>query len=435
LAQARCLSYYGLKQVSMAEKNLAEVTDIADQLSSQPQMGHDVFRIYARIAYMYASGGDIKKAKEFLQKSLAVNHGFKDLMSNVDLAWVQFKIDSSERNYVSAIQNYQIYEQFTDSGFNLKKARQIDEMNIQFGVAQKEKDLQLLQNREQLQRAELGREKLMRNIIIMASSLILLLFVLVYNRYRTKQRSNKLLQDQQKIISQKNEELQHTIEEKDGLLEEKEWLVREIHHRVKNNLQMVISLLNAQSEFLDHPSAMDAIRESRERMQAIAILHQKLYRMDTSTRINMRTYINELMDNIRGGVTDTKRMEFHVDVDPDIDLDISQSVPLGLILNEGITNAIKYAYGDNEKGSIRISLRHAGNRQLQLKIADHGKGLPAGLDTEHPHSLGLQLIRLFAEQLEGDLYFINNNGLEINLCFRTAEYSDDFIAKERTIDV
>jgi two-component sensor histidine kinase len=268
----------------------------------------------------------------------------------------------------------------------------------------------------------------MRNIIIMSSSLILFLFVLFYNRYRLKQRSNKLLQNQQKIISQKNEVLQHTIEEK-------EWLVREIHHRVKNNLQMVISLLNAQSEFLNHPSAVDAIRESRERMQAIAILHQKLYRTDTSTHINMRGYVHELVDNIRSSVADTDRMEFQVDVAPDIELDISQSVPLGLILNEGITNSIKYAYGKNGKGSIRISLQYTGDRLLQLKIADQGRGLPEGLDTEHCNSLGLQLIRLFAEQLEGDLYFINNNGLEINLSFRTAEYSEAFDDKEKDVAV
>ncbi len=423
LAEARGLSYYGLKQASLAEKSLAEVARIADQLSSHPQMHRDVYRVYSVIAAGYASGGDIKKAKQYLQKSLAIITETKDFLTNINLAFVQFKVDSSEGKYLSAIRNYQRYEQLKDLAFNLKKTREIDEMNIQYGVAQKEKDLQLMQNREQLQRADLIRERLMRNIIIIVSSLLLLLFALVYNRYRLRQRSNKLLQDQQKIISQKNEVLQQTIHEKDDLLEEKDWLVREIHHRVKNNLQMVISLLNAQSEFLNHPSAVDAIRESRERMQAIAILHQKLYRSDTNTRINMRSYVNELMDNIRGSVADTRRMEFHVDVAPDIELDISQSVPLGLILNEGITNSIKYAYGKNEKGSIRISLQYAGVGQLQLKIADHGKGLPEGLDAEHPHSLGLQLIRLFAEQLEGDLYFVNSNGLKIVLNFKPSEYS------------
>ncbi|HET6994469.1 MAG TPA: sensor histidine kinase, partial [Chitinophagaceae bacterium] len=431
LAQAKAFSYHGLKQASMAEKNLAEVDVIADQLSSQPQMFNSISYIYLKEAIMYTSADDMKKAKECLQKSLAINGGFRDLLSNIDLAWIQFRVDSSEGKYLSAIQHFRRYQQLNDSGFNLKKTMQIDEMSIQYGVAQKEKDLQLLQNKEQLQRAELSREKLMRNIIIIASALILLLFVLVYNRYRLKKRSNKLLQDQQKIISQKNEALQQTIDEKDALLEEKEWLVREIHHRVKNNLQMVISLLNAQSEFLNHPSAVNAIRESRERMQAIAILHQKLYRTDTSARINMRNYVNELVDNIQSSVADTERVEFQVDVAPSIELDISQAVPLGLVLNEGITNSIKYAYNENEKGIIRISLQQVGGRQLQLKLADYGKGLPEELDAEHPHSLGLQLIRLFAEQLEGDLFFISNNGLEIILTFRIAEYNDVFGGKQK----
>jgi two-component sensor histidine kinase len=291
-----------------------------------------------------------------------------------------------------------------------------------------------LQNKEQLQQAELSREKLTRNIIIIVTSLLLVLFALVYNRYRLKRKSNELLQIQQKIISQKNEALQQTIHEKDDLLKEKEWLVREIHHRVKNNLQMVISLLNAQSEFLNHPSALHAIKESRERMEAIAILHQKLYQVENTTRINMRSYVGELVENIQQGFDKSERIHFHVDV-ADIGLDMSQSVPLGLILNEAITNAIKYAYPKNEKGNIQISLQQIDGQQLQLMIADRGKGLPEGFDTEHNHSLGMQLIKLFAEQLEGDLFFVNRDGLKIVLNFKPSEYIKASINNIKSITI
>jgi two-component system, sensor histidine kinase PdtaS len=186
---------------------------------------------------------------------------------------------------------------------------------------------------------------------------------------------------------------------------------------------MVVSLLNAQTEFLTHPSAIDAIKESRERMQAIAIIHQKLYQIDNTTEVNMRSYINELIDNIKHSFADSDRIYFKLDVD-DVGLDISQSVPLGLILNEAITNAIKYAYPKNQKGTIQIYLKHYDTDKLQLKVADSGKGLPDNIDIKHSNSLGMQLIALFSEQLEGDLYFINNNGLEITLNFKAAGYHD-----------
>ena len=113
----------------------------------------------------------------------------------------------------------------------------------------------------------------------------------------------------------------------------------------------------------------------------------------------------------------------------DVSLDVSQSVPLGLILNEAITNAIKYAYQQNEKGMIQISLVPLNEERLELKIADNGKGLPAEVDTKHAGSLGMQLIKLFSEQLDGDLYFISNPGLEIVLDFKATAYRVAAITK------
>lgn len=258
-------------------------------------------------------------------------------------------------------------------------------------------------------------------LLVASIVLLLLLLGLIFSHYRNKQRTNKLIGTLEDIINQSNNVIKLLNDEKMKLLKEKDWLINEIHHRVKNNLQMVISLLNAQSEFLNNPTALNAIRESRERMQAIALIHQKLYEVDNSTEVNMRSYINELVDCMKSGLADIDRINFNVDVD-NVGLDISQSVPLGLILNEAITNAVKHAYPKNQKGLIQISLKQHDMAQLQLKVIDNGKGLPESIDAEHSNTLGLQLIKLFSEQIDGNLFFLNRNGLEIILNFKVAEY-------------
>ena len=339
------------------------------------------------------------------------------------------QLDSARGKFGSALVNYQLYKSITDSMLNEATTFQFAQMEVEHETEKKDNDIKILQQQEIIQEANLKQSRLVNNIVIVGVVVLGLLLALLYNRYRTNQRHNRQLETKQEEINEKNTALEHLITDKDNLiadkdvlLKEKEWLVKEIHHRVKNNLQLIISLLNAQFEFLHHPSAISAIRESRERMQAIAILHQKLYQQENTGRINMRSYINELVENIRDSIAHTERISFELCV-ADIYLDISQSVPLGLILNEAITNTIKYAYPKNKKGSIRISLQYTGTQKLQLKIADHGKGLPDGMDTCQSDSLGLQLIRLFSEQLDGDLYFINENGLEINLTFRAADYN------------
>lgn len=338
------------------------------------------------------------------------------------------KVDSAIGNFKTALSDYQAYKKIMDSALNETTSFQFAQMQVEYETEKKDNDIKLLKQGEQIQQAKLVQTRTVNSIIIIGIIVLSLLLALVYARYRTNQLHNRQLETKQQEINEKNSTLEHLITDKDnliadkdGLLKEKDWLVKEIHHRVKNNLQMVISLLNAQSEFLNNPKALEAIRESRERMQAIAIIHQKLHQVDNSAQINMRSYISELVDNIKSSVVDSGRICFQIQV-ADIDLDISQSVPLGLILNEAITNAIKYAYRKNGKGEILISLKNTGSQQVQLKIADRGKGLPAGLDTDHSNSLGLQLINLFSEQLDGDLFFINHNGLEIILNFKTAEY-------------
>jgi len=244
-------------------------------------------------------------------------------------------------------------------------------------------------------------------LLISYSSLLL---VLVYSLYRIKQKNNRTLQDYRRKLQQSNDQQQK-------LLVEKESLIKELHHRIKNNLQIVISLLNAQSDFLDNPSALRAIRESRERMQAIALIHQKLYQTDNTSLIDMNACIHEMVTYLESSFTDLGRIGFQLDIDA-IQLDISQAVPLGLILNEGITNAVKYAFPPDQPGVISIELHQGAQQDIFLKIADNGRGLSGPFDLSESHSLGIQLMKLFAEQLEGDIHFRSEEGVEISLTFK-----------------
>lgn len=282
----------------------------------------------------------------------------------------------------------------------------------------------------------MGKRLIIQILLVAGLSNLVLFLGLFYNTYQEKRRYTKQLKTKQQEIDEKNILIKTLITEtdklnadKNGLLKENEWLIKEIHHRVKNNLQLVISLLNVQSEFLHSSTALNAIKESRERMEAIAIIHKKLYQTDNNTtEVNMRSYINELVVTIKDCFPERKKISFRVEV-ADIGLDISQSVPLGLILNEAITNAIKYAYEKNRTGSIFISFQNIEDERLKLQIADNGKGLPAGVDVSQPKTLGFQLINLFSEQLDGDLVYINKNGLTLVLTIKATDYRNGFSNK------
>jgi two-component sensor histidine kinase len=275
-------------------------------------------------------------------------------------------------------------------------------------------------------------------VIIGGAVLLLLLLGVIYNRYRLKQRSNQLLeaqqqvlQAQQKEINEKNEHLSqlleekdtllvqkdNLIEEKDGLLTEKEWLLKEIHHRVKNNLQVVMSLLDSQADSLQDKAALSAIQESQHRVQAMALIHQKLYQSESLARIPMTEYIEEVVAYLNDSYSLYQPIRFDVEVE-DIELDVTLAVPLGLIINEAITNAFKYAFPDERSGTITVRLQRLEQASYELVIADDGVGLPASYDPSRSRSLGMTLIHGFSRQLGGKLIITSPPGMCISLKFQ-----------------
>ncbi len=270
-----------------------------------------------------------------------------------------------------------------------------------YETEQKENDIRLLENQSKLQLAELDRGRLIKNLTLGGIALSLLVTGLLYNRYRLKQKNNQ--------------QLQKLVAEKEILLKEKDWLVKEIHHRVKNNLQIVISLMNIQSEYLENGAAFDAVKESQSRMTAMSLLHQKLYLSPSITSIAMNSYISELIQHLKESFNAGNSISFKTEIQP-IELEVSQAVPLGLILNEAVTNAIKYAFPDNKNGEIHIKLIQTGI-EISLVIADNGVGLPEHSAFKKASTIGFNLIETLTEQLGGSLNVQSHDGVELSVVF------------------
>ncbi len=199
--------------------------------------------------------------------------------------------------------------------------------------------------------------------------------------------------------------------------QENELLLKEIHHRVKNNLQTVSSLLSLQSESILDKSAYDAVQESKNRVASMALLHQKLYQGKNLASIEMRDYFETIGNAIIDGFGE-KADHVSLDIDmSEIELDVDTAVPVGLITNELITNSLKHAFSDEKKGKISITLREAENGLLKLLIADNGKSTPMESAVNLEEGFGTMLIQLLTRQLKGELKKSTEGGTSITIQF------------------
>ncbi|MBF0550243.1 MAG: PAS domain S-box protein [Deltaproteobacteria bacterium] len=202
-------------------------------------------------------------------------------------------------------------------------------------------------------------------------------------------------------------------------LKEKEALLREIHHRVKNNLQVITGLLDLQCEYSNDDRVTSILKECRDRVKSMALIHEKLYRAPNLAGIDLNGYIDDLISTSFGsyGICSGKvKLETHME---DISIGIDTAVPCGLILNELITNCLKHAFPGDRKGTISITLRSRDDGQVELTVADDGVGLPANLDLNRTSSLGWELIiGLTKHQLKGNLVVKNDPGTEVKIIFK-----------------
>jgi len=297
------------------------------------------------------------------------------------------KAHAGSHNYKDAYLATEVYDRLKNKIFTTEASQRMSLLEAEFKVAQKE-------NTIQLQGSQIKRQQLSQTLIIIVTILLFLYLILVYKAARNNRRTNKLLQ-------LKNEE--------------KEFLLKEIHHRVKNNLEIVSSLLALQSEQINDPNIKDAMLNSQQRVHSMSMIHQKLYQGKGLSHIEMKDYFKNLGNHIMQTYGMENQIELLCDMEP-MEVDIDHAIPLGLIVNELLTNSMKYAFPDNIPGKITIRLLQKG-AVLHLEVSDNGVGRSMDKKTLGT-GFGSQLIQLLTEQLDGVMTLVVKEGTAVSFDFQ-----------------
>ncbi|MEN2399116.1 histidine kinase dimerization/phosphoacceptor domain -containing protein [Flavobacterium sp. MC2016-06] len=402
-------TYMKLHQYSKAQAYLKPVKQKIKNLNDF----HDRMSTYFMIIKLSVK---LKNYKEANVYSISYDSLTKKLKTNRFFAtssYLKYSIDSAQGNCNAAMNNYRNYVKYSKDLFDENKTKQINQMTILYETEKKDKNIIQLKNNSIIQNNKLRHASIMNNLMLISIISLLIIATLLYRVYRLKKQTNKILSEQQDEINKKNITLQN-------LVTEKEWLLKEIHHRVKNNLHMVVGLLASQVEFLKTEEAVQAINDSQNRIQAMSLIHQKLYQSENLSMISMPSYIFELTEYLKDSFDIGKSIRFVLDID-NFDLPLSHSIPIGLIFNEAVTNSIKYAFPGNAEGKINISLKAENDHKYILTIHDNGIGLAPDFDSFNNPSLGIRLMNGLSEDIKGKFEITNDNGTKVSLFFTLNE--------------
>jgi two-component system, sensor histidine kinase PdtaS len=296
----------------------------------------------------------------------------------------------------SALYHHKRWYALNDSMFNSERSAQIAEMQEKYDSGRK--DMLLAESKAQLERRSLTIKAIAAGAV-----LLLVAALFAFRAYRVKRRGEAELANKNAIIEEQ--------------LKEKELLLREIHHRVKNNLQTVSSLLSIQGRGIADPTAKQAVNDSRLRVKSMALIHQDLYRDGDLTGVQMKEYVEKLATSLISSYDRSDGVQLHVAIE-DISLDVDTAVPLGLILNELITNALKYAWPDAREGTLAIEMAVSGDA-LRISVRDNGIGYDPNADrSAESTGFGLGMIKTFASKLKAEWSIRNENGTVVDMIVR-----------------
>ncbi|MEO6136613.1 MAG: histidine kinase dimerization/phosphoacceptor domain -containing protein [Ginsengibacter sp.] len=408
---AKALAYYDkaiviTKSMELGDMNLSDFTNsrgnalkhlkrysealaaykIALSLAEKANYSNAIFSVTANLGEVNLLLGNYEEALKYQLKTIGSMEGSGDHSNLVESYIHASTIYEKLKDYPSALAFQKKARILRDSTASIESDRAMSELLTKYETEKKEGTIES-------QQKELSQQRQTQWLTAGAAGLLAVLLIVSYRSYRLRTKANKLL-------AIKNAE--------------NELLLKEIHHRVKNNLEVVSSLLALQSAQIDDQSTKDAMLEGQNRVQSIGIVHQKLYQGENLGAIEMKDYFVNLSESILDSFGANKKVQIECAMDK-LNIDIDTAVPLGLIVNELLTNTLKYAFPDGRNGKVMITLKKNEEGNLNLLVTDNGVGKSSSIKGT---GFGGQLIDLLTKQLSGSKTEEINNGTSIFFEFK-----------------
>lgn len=350
----------------------------------------------AEVSYLK---GDFIQANKFGRESMFLAKSLQKPLLISDAANILNKIYKKEGNWSDALSMLELHIKMRDSINNKETEKDIIKQKAAYDLSKKEHEIELLSAQNEVHTLKLKENKTLVYFITAAFLFTLILAIAIYFGNQKKQVINELLEQQKEEISSQHEE--------------KAIMLKEIHHRVKNNLQVVNSLLRFQSRNIEDKKILEMFEKAQKRVLSMAMLHEKMYRSDDLKHINIKEHFTHLIEDLIENYTVDKKIELDVKID-DIPIDIMVLTPLGLIISELITNSIKYGFPNKIEGQVNVSLKQLTSEKIELIISDNGIGYNPD---EINDGLGTKLVKMYAKQLNGKLEKLNQIGTAYKLVF------------------
>lgn len=395
--------------------NLGNIKYMQDNFKAAKDFYFEGYKLYDKVGSIlgicitsYNIGEVHFKLKEYAEAEKYFNITLKFGKSIKSIDDIEYALESlsdvykEQGSFEKALNFSNQLHSFRDSINKINHGHIVDELQLKY---KKEKNESKLREQDKLIRdaklEKIKNDQFSRSLLFGIVALGLVAFLSLFSYLKIKKK-NVIIEESKKEI--------------DINLKEKDLLLKEIHHRVKNNLQMISSLLNLQTYSLKNKDALKALEESKNRVQAIALVHQKLYQNTNITEINLEQYVNEL-SNLMGNFNNVKKKVNYTITIKNIHLNVDTAVPLGLIICELISNSQKHAFDDVDTAEISINVKQKDQHNYQLQFKDNGKGLPDNFSIENLNSLGFEIIESLSEQLNGDLTIGTKHGMFFLLNF------------------